>query len=776
LDKQTIRGALGRAGCVLAAGAVLAACGDATHQASSTPSNKLLATTAASTASATGPQRVMENLGRGVVAVRTGTSNVFVSWRLLALDPQGIAFNVYRSVDGGAPVQLNAAPLTGGTNFTDTSATRTTTAAYSYTVRAVIDGVEQAPSAPFHLRVNGPNEPIVRVPLAPLPAAGYVTKYVWVGDLDGDGEYDYVIDRLAPALPNTNDDYAGTPQYLEAYKRDGTRLWQIDLGPGSLKIYNISPGPTTLSVGMYDGVTVYDLNGDGKAEVILKVANGVKFPNGTTFTDPDPNKQYIAVLDGMTGAPLATRPFPTHFYTQAGPMGTQLGIGYADGVNPSIYFWGRNRNPNKSFNDVFASWTWNGGSTITENWALPLTDSSGKQASHQMRIIDVDGDGKDEMATGNFMVNSNGTLRYVLPGVIHGDRFYIGKFDTTHAGMRGYGVQQNNPSGLLEYYYDATNGTMLWGHSTTPGTLVDVGRGMVGDVDSRFPGYEVWSFSGLFNGPSNTLTEPNTSLRPWPQHMLWWDGDITSELLNEHKLEKWNPLAPTTTNSLPRLVSLTSSAYGYPRLYDKNPMFFGDIMGDWRTEVVLVNNSWTELVIFTTNTPTATRLYSMAQNPAYRNHMTIKGYMQAPLPDYYLGAGMSEPPVPNIRYAGTGTLPAEMAALAGGAMVKSDRTGYHGSGFVTFPATGGSAEFRVDGGSGGAKTISVRYANGNPTPRSGVLKVNGVAQRIVFPITGNYNTWGSLQVPVTLAPGMGNMLRFESTGQSLGNIDEVTLP
>lgn len=620
---------------------------------------------AASSTAAAAPAgaRFMENLGRGVTAVRVDANSVFVSWRLLGLEPATLAFNVYRASNGGAPVRLNSQPLAAGTNFTDTTATNRGTGTYSYTVRPVVNaqGAEKGASAPFVLPVAGTAEPIVRVKMAPPPGEGYYSNSVWVGDLDGDGEYDYVVNRLAPEVPNTNGDLAAGPQYLEAYRRDGTRLWQIDLGPGSRNIYNITPGPTTLSVGMYDGVTVYDLNSDGRAEVILKVADGVVLPDGTVFRDADPNKQYVAILDGLSGRILATRPFPTDFYAQAGRLGTQLGIGYGNGVTPSIYFWGRNRNADKSFNDVFAAWTWNGGPTIAENWVLPLKqkgysgdNSSGlfQEASHQMRIVDVDGDGRDEVATGNFMLNSDGSLRYILPGVVHGDRFYIGKFDPYHTGMRGYGVQQNNPNGMLEYYYDATTGKVIWSHNSgTPGTLVDVGRGMVGDIDPRHPGYEVWSFSGLFNGESNALAEPDKGKRPWPANMIWWDDDLGGELLNEFKLEKWNPLAPTASNSLPRLVTLTSSRYGSPRLAGVQPAFMGDIMGDWRTEVVLFGNKYDELVIFTTDRPTTTRLYTMAHNPAYRNHMTIKGYLQSPLPDYYLGYGMATPPVPNIRYA-----------------------------------------------------------------------------------------------------------------------------
>lgn len=630
------------------------------------------ANTTVETSSSVGP-RTMENLSRGVVAVRKSDKEVFISWRLLGLEPQTTAFNIYRAQNGGTPVRLNKAPLTEGTNFTDTNALNRGSGTYDYTVTAIIDGVEQGASSPFKLSVNGPSHPIVRVPLNTPPAEGYYTKFIWVGDLDGDGEYDFVIDRKAPDAPDTNGRQATGPQYLEAYKHDGTPLWQINMGAGSLSTYNITPGPTTMSVGMYDGATVYDLNGDGRAEVVLKVADGVQFPDGTTFSDSDPNKQYLAILDGITGVPLATHPLPDNYYAKAGRMGVQLGIGYANGTTPNIFFWGRNRNPSpdKSFNDVFASYSWSGGSTLTEHWRLPLHqatyaggNSAGNQqeASHQMRIIDVDGDGRDEMATGNFMLNSDGTIRYILPGVAHGDRFYIGKFSPDHDGMRGFGVQQNNPSGLTEYYYNATTGEVIWTNSVAPADTYDVGRGMVGDIDPRFPGFEVWTTkSGIYNGESHkrTVTEaedPVNERFPWPHQILWWDGDLLTEQINEVKVEKWDYKNPPRRRYLPRLLTMNDPAYnasiGDKALSGKNPGFFGDIIGDWRTEIIVMGAGQDELLIFTTDIPSNVRLYTMAHNPAYRNHMTIKGYVQSPLPDYYLGTGMVTPPKPNITYTG----------------------------------------------------------------------------------------------------------------------------
>jgi hypothetical protein len=575
--------------------------------------------------------RPMENLGRGVVAVRSSNTSVLVSWRLLGLDPDGIGFNVYRSTAGGQEVKLNSTVLTQGTNFTDSTADLTRS--NSYRVRPVINGAEQPPSGAFTLTANHAVEPALRVPLR----AGGPVKFVWVGDLDGDGEYDFVLDRQT------------SPQTLEAYRRDGQLLWSVNMGPNSTNQNNIEGGSSTIDVGHNDGVTVYDFDSDGRAEVAVRIAGGVRFGNGTTFTHSDNNRQFIAILDGMTGAPRATAPVPTD-YLADGPMYARFGVGHLDGSRPSLVAFMKNRRGNGAFNLMMGAWQFTGQS-LTQQWKW-LRGNQNTPDGHNTRAIDVDGDGTDEVAEIGFVLNGNGSLRYSLgpAGVVHGDRFHIAKMDPNRPGLQGYGVQQDNPSGLREYYYDAANGSIIWRHGGS-GTA-DVGRGMAGDIDPRFPGMEVWSFSGLYNAPANRLTEPNTSLRPWPQLGLWWDGDLTMELLNDGKFEKWDPNNPKPSNSLTRL--LTTSNYGaVDASQDVQPTFYGDILGDWREEAVYTNASHNQLIIFTTDRPTSTRLYTLAHNPAYRNAMTFKGYMQSHHVDYFLGAGMTRPPRPNITYSGS---------------------------------------------------------------------------------------------------------------------------
>jgi rhamnogalacturonan endolyase len=573
--------------------------------------------------------RLMEDLDRGVVAVRSSNTQVLVSWRLLGLDPNGIGFNVYRSTGGGSFTRLNAAVLTGGTNFVD--ATASLSQANTYQVRPVVGGVEQAPGGSFTLTANHAVEPVVRVPLR----SGGMVKFLWVGDLDGDGAYDYVLDRQT------------SPQRIEAYRSNGQFLWDVDMGPNSTNQDNIEGGSSTIDVGHNDGVTVYDFDSDGRAEVALRIANGVRFGNGTTFTNGNNNLQFIAILDGMTGAPRATAQVPTD-YLADGPMYARFAVGHLDGINPSLVSYMKNRIGNGGFNLMFTAWRFTG-SALTMQWKF-LRGNQDLPDGHNTRVIDVNGDGRDEAAEIGFVLNGNGTVRYSLApqGIIHGDRWHIADMDPSRPGLEGYGVQQDNPSGLREYYYDAGNGSIIWRHVES-GTA-DVGRGMAGDIDPRFPGMEVWSFSGLYNARANQLTEPNTSLRPWPHQGLWWDGDITMELINSGKIEKWDPNNPTTTNSLPRLV--TTGNFGAVTGFQGAPTMIGDILGDWREEAVYTNASFNELVIFTTNQPTSTRLYTPAHNPAYRNDMTVKGYLQSHHVDYFLGAGMTPPPRPNIAYAG----------------------------------------------------------------------------------------------------------------------------
>ncbi|EXF74727.1 hypothetical protein CFIO01_12320 [Colletotrichum fioriniae PJ7] len=570
--------------------------------------------------------RPLENLGRGVAAVRTSDEDILVTWRLLGLDPSGIGFNVYRDT-GTSPKKLNDEVLTGGTNFLDSTANPNEV--NTYFVRPVIGSKEQDTSGSFSLPAKSAVEPIVRVPIR----SGGAVKFVWVGDLDGDGEWDYVLDRQT------------SPQTIEAYTSNGTFLWEVSLGPNSENQNNMEPGSSTIDVGHWDGVTVFDFDSDGRAEVAIRTANGVVFGDGKTFDDGETdNHQSMAILDGRTGALRASASVPTD-YIDDGPLAARLGAGFLDGETPHLVAYMKNRIGSGDFNLMYVTWTFDG-TSLKQKWKWNRGDKNFPDG-HNTRIIDLDGNGKDEVLEIGFALNGDGTERYTLgdQGIIHGDRFHLAKIDPDREGLQGYGVQQRNPDLIYEYYYDGSSGEIIWKH--VGDNVTDVARGMVGDIDPTYPGMEVWSFSGVYNAKENELTESDTELAPWPHLGLWWDGDELLELFNDGKFEKWDWENPSTSNSLPRILRVSDFGGVTAGRY---PNFIGDILGDWREEVIVTNEAADELLIFTTDKPSDVRLYTLAHNPAYRNAMTLKGYMQSHHVDYFLGKDMKTPPQPNIRY------------------------------------------------------------------------------------------------------------------------------
>lgn len=427
---------------------------------------------------------------RGVVAVRTG-NEIFISWKLMSKDSENVTFDVYRVNEDGTEVKLNVEPLTGGTNYTDTTADITKPNGY-YVVPSE-NGIPTGKSGTYTVNADTAEGPVVVVPIK----EGSTIKNVWTADFNGDDRCDFLVDR------NTEDH-----QLLEAYLNDGTYLWTINMGVNSEDKYRIEPGSATIDIGHWDGATATDMNGDGKAEVMLKIANGVTF--------------------------------------------------------------------------------------------------------------------------------GDGTLRYSLAdeGIGHGDRFYIGKFNKADKVMMGYGIQQDNTNLLAEYYYNASTGEVLWKHYLSE--MGDVGRGNVADIDPTMDGMEAWSFSGIYNAKTNTLLS-DAAQTMWPAYTLYWDDDLLAESYNNGKFEEWDYV----NKSVGRIMT----AYKIHDAKNDDDAFvlhYGDIMGDWREEVIATNYTNSELVIFTTNIPTDYRITCLAEDPAYRNCLTIKGYKQSHMLSFYMGSDMYE--------------------------------------------------------------------------------------------------------------------------------------
>lgn len=600
-------------------------------------------------------QRQMEDLDRGVVAQRTGTSTVYLSWRMLASDPTNIAFNVYRSANGGAAVKLNSTAITTTTDYSDSpGATLLDGSSLAYTVRPVIGGVEQAASGAWTLPAASASDPFYEISFTgadpandPGPGGPYDNKFTWVGDFNGDGEYDFLCDRLP-----TNATGGPYEQFLEAYLRDGTFLWRMNMGPNSTNRSDIyRPGASAISVGDGDNVTCFDLDGDNHAEAIVRTANGVTVSNAagntvTTITAPNNTDQFLTVIDGMTGVEIDSAPVPNN-WAQHGTLQSKCFIAYLDGKHPSVVLYGYNRATSGQFYRQWTAWDFVGGQLVQRwTWAQDPSTMPGSEG-HQIRIGDVDNDGRDELVDIGHVMDDDGTQLYVTD-LTHGDRFHLADINPLRPGLETFAIQQNNPTFLATAYFNSETGSFFnkWYSSS----LVDVGRGLALDMDPNYLGMEMFSTQpGIFNAEGAEIFANSF----FPYEGLWWDGDRGREIIRGTNgtatapaIEKFNP----STGTPSRLYVNGNNIYDYSVLlaYGGRPAFWGDILGDWREEIVAVKTDYTGFRIFTTNTPAQDRRTCLMHNAQYRVQATTKGYVQASYVDHYLGfeSYSEDPPQP----------------------------------------------------------------------------------------------------------------------------------
>lgn len=590
-------------------------------------------------------QKAMENLDRGLVAVKVNTG-VYLSWRVFGTDASSTSFHVYR--DG---VKVNASPITGASNFTDASGTTSS----KYTVRAIINGVEQPVGGSASVWASQGLTISLQQPAGGTNASGsytYSPNDIAVGDLDGDGQWELIV-KWDPSnsKDNSQSGYTGNV-YLDAYELNGTRLWRIDLG------VNIRAGAhyTQMLVGDYDL--------DGKAELAVKTAPGTKdgsgvyLSKGPAASDDDSKdfrnssgyvlsgNEYLTIFNGLTGKEMSTinyNPARGTVSSWGDSYGNRVDRflatnAYLDGKKPSMVF-----QRGYYTRMAIAAFDWNG-TTLSQKWFYNAA-TSGKecygQGNHNVVAADVDNDGKDEIIEGACAINDDGSFMY-RTGYGHGDAIHIGDMDLDNPGLELWQVHEEKTSAYGFELHDArtglTNGKVLWGEKT--GT--DVGRGVAADVDANSPGYEMWS-SANYNTYSSKGVVLSTT-RPSYNFRIYWDGDLQDELLDGNKLDKWNG------NGSTRLITFTGNSCNSTKA---TPNFSGDLLGDWREEVILHDGA-SKLYLYTTTIPTTQRLYTLAQDPTYRVAMSWQNtaYNQPPHLGFFLGHGADKAPVPNIYMVG----------------------------------------------------------------------------------------------------------------------------
>ncbi|WP_442951776.1 rhamnogalacturonan lyase [Paenibacillus sp. GYB006] len=579
--------------------------------------------------------RQMEYLDRGVVAVKTDTG-VFVSWRLLGTEGAGVTFNVYR--DG---VKVNATPIMNSTNLQDSAGTTSS----KYTVRAIVNGAEQAASSAVN--VWGSN--YLSVPLS-KPSAGttpdgvnytYSANDASAGDLDGDGKYELIV-KWDPSNSKDNSQSGYTGEvFIDAYKLDGTRLWRIGLGK------NIRAGAH------YTQFMVYDLDGDGKAEVAMKTADGSKDCTGAVIGDGTKDyrnssgyiltgPEYLTIFNGLTGKVLTTVNYdpPRGTVSSWGDnYGNRVdrflaGIAYLDGERPSLVmargYYTRS---------VLVAYDYRNGQ-LTKRWTFD-TNTSGNsayagQGNHSLSVGDVDNDGKDEIIYGAMAVDDNGTGLYTTK-LGHGDAMHFSDLDPDRAGMEVFQVHETPSATAGIEFRDARTGALIWGIPTS----ADIGRGMAADIDPRYKGAEVWAAGSMYTAKGQLIS----SKLPSTNFGIWWDGDLSRELLDNNRIDKWNYDTSTVTNLL------TASGAASNNSTKATPALQADLLGDWREEAVWRTTDSSALRIYTTTALTETRIYTLMHDPVYRLGIAWQNvaYNQPPHTSFYLGTGMNTPPTPNIR-------------------------------------------------------------------------------------------------------------------------------
>jgi rhamnogalacturonan endolyase len=652
-------------------------------------------------------QRQMEQLGRGLVALRAASGEVFVQWRLLGTDPPDIGFNLYRVTGNAEPVRVNSGPLEGPTHFIDREAEPTTHNAWF--VRPVVDGRELGPSGRFVVPAGSAAKPYLSVPIA--PPDGYHANDASVGDLEGDGEYEIVVHMVGEGRDNSRNGRTTEP-ILDAYRLDGARLWRINLGK------NIREGAH------YTQFMVYDLDGDGRAELACKTADGTVDGVGKVIGDPDADHrdddgrildgaEYLTIFDGLTGAALAT----TGYIPPRGDIaawGDRYGnrsdrflacVAYLDGRRPSLVmcrgYYTR---------AALAAWNWRDGQ-LTHVWTFdsddgtPGNEAYRAQGNHGIGVGDVDEDGRDEIIYGSCVIDDNGTGLYST-GAGHGDAMHFTDIDPARPGLEVFKANGDGRHSAGIQLRDARSGQQIFG---VPSKLSGgMARAIALDVDPRFPGLEMWGYdtpgrprwgwwlrrrgrserdqsersrrddgkesrdrvaneraqsspiagrpdsigerrdrdsgaTGLYDVRGNRISEA----MPRSCNMgIWWDGDPLRELLDGVRITKWDCEAGSDVELVDGSAFDCESNNGSKA----NPCLCADILGDWREELVARTRDNRELRIFVTTIATERRLYTLMHDPIYRLAVAWQNvsYNQPAHTGFYLGHDMDDPPRPNI--------------------------------------------------------------------------------------------------------------------------------
>ena len=602
-----------------------------------------------------------ERMGRGVYAFRCSPTEVWIGWRYKSTDPANAAFDVF--ADGK---KLNAAPIADVTYFK----TRWTGAKTTYGVKPAGASKFAGASSTWTLPANAPvgyND----IPLSPPKPSrtpdGHEYSYYpcdcSIGDLDGDGEYELVV-IWWPTLAMDNSHFGQTGEtWLEGVKLDGTArsLWKVSLGP------NVRSGSH------YVPVMVADFDGDGSAEIVCRTADGATDGRGRTLAGGAWSKgaafkdwraedchvvfapNYVTCFSGRTGEALDTVPFKPSVLDDEAAIsrrdfklvnkvwgsrnpGNQAfrflsAVAYLDGVRPSAVmcrgYYSRTCMTAYDFD----------GKNLKERWFFTSDDQRNwgynGQGFHNLRVGDVDFDGKDEIVYGHMCVDHDGQGLWTT-GYGHGDAMHLVQASPETRGLQVWTCHENRPFGVS--LVDAQSGRTVL---RTPGPI-DTGSCNAMDIDAEFPGVEL--FSGAHCGIYSAKTlERYMHPKPKPQSNyyntlrfgIWWKGDMTRSAYSGGDAINDYSVRGRVSDNIWHGDGGAGSNHGTKGC----PCLIADLFGDWREELLLRRNDNKAIRVYMSAEPTKWRFHTFLEDPVYRESVLTQnnGYNMPTGTGFYFG-------------------------------------------------------------------------------------------------------------------------------------------
>lgn len=588
-------------------------------------------------------QRTTDKIDRGLVAVKLSTGGVYCSWRIFGEEYYDVKYNLYR--DG---TKVNDEPLE-VSNLKDASGAATST----YTVAPVVNGVEGEKSSAVSVWANQ----YLDIPLCQVydgsynVTSDYEPNDVSVADLDGDGVVEILLKRRC--LSDADGLYAETStrfDRFEAYKLDGTLMWYISVGPNMVSGSSVE-----------ENIVAYDWDMDGKAEVVLRGADGMKIysADGTliklvgsesvntrntishsaNMTYTNTGSEYLIYMNGETAEPYVVMSYPL-------ARGNASDWGDSYGHRSSKYFFGAPFLDGRKASLFLARGIYTqhkmiaydidpSTHSLTKKWYWECLNSGSTwfgQGYHNYGIADVDWDGRDEIVYGSMVIDDNG-YGLSTTGLGHGDAQHCGDFDPYSHGQEIYACNESQPG---NNFRDATTSKIYY--RLTAGS--DDGRAMMANVTDDYPGcIGVSARDGWMSSVTHKSLGKSGEIDQ--NFRIYWDGDLLEETFNYSGFETKNGYYETGNPRIYKCGKGNIFSFAGSKTCNGTkgtPSFQGDILGDWREEVILRTDDG-NLRLFTTTDVTAYRNYTLWHDHQYRQAMVWEmcGYNQPPHVSYFLG-------------------------------------------------------------------------------------------------------------------------------------------